>query len=246
MKDLNLVKPIREKYSNFYEYFVDLLIYYFKKNQVVFIILGFLLILSLIVFLVWDYNLKTKEELATVELEKIYDKVELFITQHQNISNYDKVRDELLLSLNNIEKKYKLTKTCNRVVYYKGLIYFIDQKYEDSIKEFKKIYNNKNFHAYFIANLGLIRAYIQLNNFDEAIKYAKKLYNSNKNNVYGSYGAYLLGFLYKNKGDILKSIHYYNIVETDFSNSSLAKDTKYFMLEKQLNEILNEKYIKVK
>ncbi|MCX8058043.1 MAG: hypothetical protein N3A58_01340 [Spirochaetes bacterium] len=246
MKDIGLIKPVKEKYRSNYEFIIDLLIYYFKKYQIFWVIAGIIILVFLISILILDYNLKIKEEKATVELEKIYDKIELFITQSQNISNYEKIKEELISNLNIIEKKSKFTKVYNRIVYYKGLIFFIDGKYEDSIKEFKKIYSNKSFHAYFLANIGIIRSYMQLNDLDNAIKYSKKLYNNNKNNVYGAYGAYFLGFLYKTKGDILKSIQYYNIVEANFSNSNFSKDSKYFLLEKQLNEIINEKYIKVK
>lgn len=246
MKDLGLIKPQKEKYSSFYEYFVDLIIYFFKKYQILWIIGGILILFSLIFFLIYDYNIKIREEKITIELEKIYDKIDLFITQYQNISNYDKIKEEILTNLNILEKKSKFTSVYNRIIYYKGLIYFIDNKYEEAIKEFKKIYSNKKFHAYFIANIGIIRSYMQLNDLDNAILYAKKLYNNNKSNIYGAYGAYFLGFLYKAKGDILKSIQYYNIVEANFSTSNLAKDSKYFLLEKQLNEIINEKYIKVK
>lgn len=223
MKQLN--KPIRKNYTTTFNYNVDLLFYYLKKNRLIFIIIFAFIVLATIGIFTYSLIAQNNAKKSLILMESVYDNITLYIDKYSTLNNKEELRSKIDPVLQMIIKKYPNTYESLRAYYYLGLMDYLDGKYNNSISYLKKIIN-KNTHFNVNVYFGIIQSYLVLNDLENAKKISLQMYKKFKKNNFGALACYLLGKIYEIEKNPEKALEYYHKIERDYGSSYLAMDQK--------------------
>jgi len=196
--------------------------YFQRYNRTISIIVGALIVLILAF---WGYRKFIKEPRENKAAEDMY-----FAEYYFGVDSLKKALngDGEHMGFLDIINTYPHTPSGNLAHFYAGVIYLKQGQYEDAIEHLKKFKK----HGYIISAIafGLLGdAYVELNDFDNAIKYYEKATKENKNQFTTPMYLLRLGLAYEEKGEWEKARECYEKIQKEYHYSYEARDIKRYI-----------------
>lgn len=135
--------------------------------------------------------------------------------------------DGKVLGLLDITETYSGTKTAKLAHFYTGVIYLKQAKYEDAVTHLKEFSSNDfllQARAYSLTG----DAYMELNNFDDAVSYYKKASDYKPNEQFTPVYLMKLAVAYESLKDNKKASDTYDIILTKYPKSPELNDAKKY------------------
>ena len=127
------------------------------------------------------------------------------------------------LGLIDIIDEYGITNTANLAQYYAGISYLRLGEYENAIEHLKKFDSNDKLVS--VVALGALGdAYVELDDYEEAVSFYEKASNRNENDFTSAIYLKKAGLTYEALEDYKKALDAYSKIKTEFPNSAEARD----------------------
>ncbi len=119
--------------------------------------------------------------------------------------------------------EYGITNTANLAHYYAGICYLRLGEYEEAIEHLKKFDSNDKLVS-LIAMGAIGDAYIELDDYDEAISFYEEATSKNKNEFITALYLKKLGLVYEETENYKKALTTYEKIKKEFPDSEEARD----------------------
>jgi tetratricopeptide (TPR) repeat protein len=116
-----------------------------------------------------------------------------------------------------------MTNTANLAEYYAGICYLRLGEYEDAIEHLKQFDSNDKLISV-IALGALGDAYVELEDYQEAVSFFEKAANKNKNDFTSAIYLKKAGLVYEELDDYKKAISSYEKIKKHYPESDEARD----------------------
>lgn len=151
-------------------------------------------------------------------------------------------KDSLLLALEgdgdalgfiDIIDEYSMTKTANLAEYYAGICYLRLGEYENAIEHLKQFDSNDKLVS--VIALGAIGdAYVELDEYEEAISFYEKAADKNKNDFTSAIYLKKAGLVYEVLEDYKKAVASYEKIKKQYPESDEARDIDKYIAAAQM------------
>ncbi len=196
-----------EKIKNFFE----------NYNKQINIISSVILVIiaAFVVYFMWyQPKQENKAEIAIYKAEQYFAQDSFALAL-----NGDGMYDGILDIINN----YHFTKTANRAKYIAGICYLRIGNYDNAIKYLKKFKGKDKLVAIqALASIG--DAYIEKNDFKNALVYYKKAVNKNTNDLLTSLYLLRIGMICEMEDNWKDALKYYERIQKEYPTSDQAGD----------------------
>ena len=129
-----------------------------------------------------------------------------------------------------IIEEYSITKSANLANYYSGISYLQLGQFENAIEYLKQFESDDKMIAP-IAYGAIGDAYVELNNFDDALVFYNKAVNTSENNFTTPIYLMKVSFVHKQNEDYKKALETYKKIEKDFPNTSEGRQVSKYIAQ---------------
>lgn len=129
-----------------------------------------------------------------------------------------------------IIEEYSITKSANLANYYSGISYLRLGQFENAIEYLKQFESDDKMVAP-IAYGAIGDAYMELNNFDDALVFYNKAVHTSENNFTTPIYLMKISVVHKQNGDYKKALETYKKIEKDFPNTVEGRQVSKYIAQ---------------